>query len=251
MKKTRKRVLAMLTALVLVLVVIIGGLRILESTFLLPQAQEETPDVSKTVTRNGVDYFPRQDIVTMLVMGIDEVGPVKESKSYRNSGESDVILVFVFDETNQTYRILTLNRDTMVKMPVLGIGGKQAGTFYGQLALSHTYGTGLQDSCENTRNTVSDLLGGIRIDYYVALNMDAIGLLNDAVGGVRVYVEDDFSQVDPSITKGELVWNKHAMSHLSCFNLILFQKVCLDKVVKKDRPSLASPEKFVILGVQI
>ena len=45
-------------------------------------------------------------------------------------------------------------------------------------------------------------LPGLIIDYYVSMNMDAIGILNDAVGGVRVLVEDDFSEVDASIPMG-------------------------------------------------
>ena len=45
---------------------------------------------------------------------------------------------------------------------------------------------------------------GLTIDYYVAMNMDAIPILNDAVGGVTVNVVDDFSQVDPSLTLGEV-----------------------------------------------
>lgn len=204
MKKTRKRVLIMLSVLILVLVALIGGLRILESTVLLPQ-QEELPAASKTITRNGVSYFPRQDITTLLIMGIDETGPVKASGSYRNTGESDVVMLMIFDEKNESYSILALNRDTMLKMPALGLGGKQAGTFYGQLALSHTYGSGLEDSCENTCNTVSEFLNGITIDYYIAMNMDAIGIMNDAVGGVKVNVTADFSRVDPSIQMGEMV----------------------------------------------
>lgn len=204
MKKTRKRVLIMLSVLILVLVALIGGLRILESTVLLPQ-QEELPAASKTITRNGVSYFPRQDITTLLIMGIDETGPVKASGSYRNTGESDVVMLMIFDEKNESYSILALNRDTMLKMPALGLGGKQAGTFYGQLALSHTYGSGLEDSCENTCNTVSEFLNGITIDYYIAMNMDAIGIMNDAVGGVKVNVTADFSRVDPSIKMGEMV----------------------------------------------
>lgn len=196
----------MLSVLVLMIVVLIGGFQILESTVLLPEETEQ-PVSSKTITRDGMEYFPRQDITTLLVMGIDEIGAVKDSGSYRNTGESDVLLMMIFDEKNETYSILALNRDTMVEMPVLGIGGKQAGTYYGQLALSHTYGGGLEDSCENTRKTVSDLLGGVTIDYYVSMNMDAIELLNDAVGGVRVNVTEDFSEVDPSITMGEMVLN--------------------------------------------
>ena len=49
-----------------------------------------------------------------------------------------------------------------------------------------------------------NFLHGMTIDYYVAMNMDALPILNDAVGGVTVNVKDDFSQVNPSITMGEL-----------------------------------------------
>ena len=37
------------------------------------------------------------------------------------------------------------------------------------------------------------------------MNMDAIGIMNDAVGGVKVNVTADFSRVDPSIQMGEMV----------------------------------------------
>jgi LCP family protein required for cell wall assembly len=87
---------------------------------------------------------------------------------------------------------------------VLGLGGKDAGTIYAQLALAHTYGSGLEDSCENTVRTVSDFLYGLTVDYYISMNMDAIAILNDAVGGVTVTVEDDFSKVDSTIPMGEV-----------------------------------------------
>jgi LCP family protein required for cell wall assembly len=138
----------------------------------------------------------------MLVMGIDQSGPAVDSGSYRNPGAVDVAMLLIFDEKMGDCSILYLNRDTMVQMPVLGLGGKEAGSVRAQLALAHTYGNGLEESCENTRRTVSDFLNGISIDYYVSMRMDAIAMLNDAVGGVTVLVEDDFSQVDSSIPKG-------------------------------------------------
>ena len=110
----------------------------------------------------------------------------------------------VFDEAEKDYNILALNRDTMVEMPILGLGGKRAGTKVAQLALSHTYGSGLQDSCENVKETLSMLLGDSFVDYYISMNMDAITILNDAVGGVTVTVEEDFSDVNSGITKGIL-----------------------------------------------
>jgi len=213
MKNTRKSVIAACLTLVLVLVLLIGGLQFMEPTYFNKEAQVSSSTSTKTVTKDNVGYFPRQDITTFLVMGIDQTGPVTDSGFHRNNGESDVVMLAIFDEKNETYSILALNRDTMLEMPAIGIGGKKAGTYYGQLALSHTFGGGMQDSCENTRETVSALLKGIDIDYYVALNMDAIVLVNDAVGGVKVNVVDDFSAVDASLTMGEVVLNSEQAYH--------------------------------------
>lgn len=202
-KDIANRVAYLSVILILVFVVIFSGLRILESTVYY-NGDTSGPVTSKTIVRDGISYFPRQDITVVMVLGIDRFGIVRHSNSYNNRGAADMVSLLIFDETNEKCNILCLNRDTMLEMPVLGIGGKQAGTVYQQLALSHTYGSGLSDSCENTRKTVSDFLYGIEIDHYVAMNMDAIGLLNDAVGGVTVNVVDDFSEIDPTITKGKI-----------------------------------------------
>lgn len=203
-QKNAKKIAYFCFILILVLVMIFSGLQILESTVFYNQYNTEETFVSKTITRNGVDYFPRQDVTVIMVLGIDQYGVVEDSGSYNNNGDADMVALLIFDEKNETAAALCLNRDTMVEMPVLGIGGSRAGTAYQQLTLSHTYGSGMEDSCENTRTTVSNLLYGINIDYYLSMNMDAISILNDAVGGVTVNVADDFSAVDPSITKGEM-----------------------------------------------
>ena len=189
--------------LILVLVFLISGLQILESTVFSQDSVQETTG-RKTIIRDGIEYFPRQDITVLLVMGIDQNGPVQDSGYYRNEGAADMVALLIFDEETKDYSILYLNRDTMLKMPVLGIDGKPAGTNYGQLALAHTFGNGLEASCENVRKTVSDFLYGLQIDYYLSMNMDAIGVLNDAVGGVTVHVTEDFSKVDPSIPMGRV-----------------------------------------------
>lgn len=211
-RRTALRALIVALVLALVFVMVFSGLKILETTIWEPQNTVDTPQSSKTITVNGVDYFPRQDVTVVLIMGIDELGPVVSSGSYRNTGEVDAVSLLILDETNSSYSILTLNRDTMLQMPALGVGGKEAGSFYGQLALSHTYGEGLADSAENTQNTVSQFLGGITIDHYVAVNMGAIPTINDAVGGVTVNVTEDFSAVDPSITMGQqTLWGEQAL----------------------------------------
>ena len=202
--KRRGKPVLLVVILILVLVFLISGLQFLESTAFRPTGSKVEME-SKTIIRDGVEYFPRQDITVILVAGIDEYGPVKSSGSYNNPGEADMVSLLIFDETDKTMDVLTLNRDTMLDMPVLGIGGKEAGKVFGQLALSHTYGSGLEDSGKNLCNTVSEFLYGVYIDYYVTMNMDAIAVLNDAVGGVRVTVTDDFSEIDPSLPMGEVV----------------------------------------------
>lgn len=202
--KRRTKPVLLIVILILVLVFVISGLQFLESTVFHPVSS--TQDYQrKTIVRDGIEYFPRQDITVIMLAGIDEFGPAVSSGSYNNSGEADMVSLLIFDESNKTLDVLSLNRDTMLDMPLLGIGGKEAGTTHGQLALSHTYGSGLEDSAVNLRKTVSNYLYGVRIDYYVTLRMDAISLLNDMVGGVKVNVTDDFSQIDPSIPMGETV----------------------------------------------
>ncbi len=192
----------LVATVILILIMLYSGLQLLESTVLLKGGVPSETRVSKTVVYEGKEYYPRQDITVVMLLGIDEEGPVVESATYNNSGGADMVTLLIFDPKTQQCDLLVLNRDAMVEMPVLGVTGRPAGTLYGQLALSHTYGSGLEDSCENTRTTVSDLLCGAQIDYYFSMNMDGIGILNDAIGGVEVTVRDDFSQVDPTLTQG-------------------------------------------------
>lgn len=201
--KNKKGLIIPIIAVVLVAVLIFSGFNLINALFSFDDTKNNNATASKTITRDDKVYYPRQDITVLMLTGIDQNGPVKASTSYNNDGEADMIALTVFDESEKTFNVLVLNRDTMLNVPVLGVGGKPAGTSYEQLALSHTYGTGMEDSCENTRKAVSDFLYGLNIDYYLSMNMDAISILNDAVGGVTVNVTDDFSAVDPTLTKGQ------------------------------------------------
>lgn len=200
----RRRSVIFHVILILVFVGMIGGLWLWESTDFFGNGEIQVDHVSKTITRNGVEYFPKQDITVIMLLGTDQQGPVEASAGYTNESRCDAVELLILDHTEESYTVLSLNRDTMVTMPALGIGGKQAGTMYGQLALSHAFGDGLEQSCENTRTTISNLLYGITIDHYVSLSLEGIVVVNDAVGGVTVNVRDDFSATDPTITKGEL-----------------------------------------------
>jgi len=199
-KKFLLKVLFACIALILVLGIVYSGLQILELTVFYDQ-ETDFEIQTKTITRDGVKYYPRQDINVILLMGINQEGPAHAEKP--NHGNAvDMVALMVFDEKAETCTILNLNRDTMVDMPALDLEGKEVGTMYAQLAYAHTYGTGMEDSCENVKKTVSNFLGGVTIDYYVSMNIGAIASVNDAVGGVTVNVVHDFSAVNASIPMG-------------------------------------------------
>jgi len=198
-----KKILLLLAILLMVVVCLYSVIQIVEMKLHKPAPVVQNDPV-RTIVRDGVSYYPRQDMVVILVAGIDQEGPVTSSGTYNNSGEADMVALVIMDQKTEKIDVLALNRDTMLDIPVLGLGGKPAGSIYGQLALAHTYGSGLQDSGENLKKTVSNFLYGVKIDYYMTMNMDAIALLNDAVGGVTVTVEEDFSQVDSTIGMGEV-----------------------------------------------
>ena len=153
---------------------------------------------------NGTAYARREDLETVLLLGVDKFeGETPEG--YVNNQQADFLLLLVLDEENETCTPIQLNRDTMTQIQVLGVTGEPAGTMTGQLALAHTYGSGEEDSCENTVLAVSNLLYGMEIDHYVSLTMDGVFLLNDLVGGVTVEVLDDFSGIHDSLVQGEIV----------------------------------------------
>lgn len=157
------------------------------------------------VNFNGRKYRRNPDVEAYLFMGVDKTGEAESSGGYNGGGQADVLLLLVVDQLQESFRVLQINRDTMTDVEVLGVRGDVIGREYEQICLAHFYGDGLENSCENTVRAVSNLLYGMEIDGYVAIQMDAIAIVNDMVGGVTVTVEDDFSNVDPSLVQGETV----------------------------------------------
>ncbi len=166
--------------------------------------ENDTQIVSRVIERDGVEYYPKQDITTFLLVGLDRIGVPVEGESYINSAKADVVMVITFDKSKKEVNVLNLNRDSIIPVQILGVNGYPAGTVMQQLALAHTYGKGLKDSAENIVTTVSDYLYNLDIDYYATVGMDCIETLNDALGGVEVTVTDDFSKLNETIPIGKV-----------------------------------------------
>lgn len=155
---------------------------------------------------DGKTYTYKDGLETILLMGIDkDSNQAFREDSYRNNGQSDFLMLLIIDKKSQKCTALQIDRDTMAQIPILSIDGEQAGYTTGQLALSHTFGSGGKDSCKNTVDSVSHLLFGFPIDHYLSVTLEAVPKLNDAAGGVTVTVTDDFSGVDDSLKMGETI----------------------------------------------
>lgn len=124
-----------------------------------------------------------------------------EGEEYHGS-MADALMLVVVDKEEKTYGILQLNRDTITEVPMLLQDGSANASAQMQLCTAHWYGKDKAASCDNTVETVSKMLGGLPIDGYYALKMDAMPLLNHEVGGVTVTLEDDMTKLDPAMKKG-------------------------------------------------
>lgn len=232
-KTFRMDMAAACIVLILIPVMLYSGLRFLEDGVLFPK-QTPAPVEKKTVTVNGVDHYPRQDITVMLVLGIDRMGEMEPSGSSRNEGKADMVMLLVLDETEKKCNIITLERNTMLDISVPGAQGGESGTVYGQLALAYTYGTGMEDSCETVSRTVSRFLLGAHIDHYVSMNMEAVIILNDAVGGVTVEVTDDFSGVDPTIGMGTVTLRGQQAIHFVRMGNDAADQSCVSRTERQE-----------------
>ncbi len=152
-------------------------------------------------TFSGVDYVPRKGLTTILIMGVDHRQDT-QAEAARDGGQTDFLQLLVIDNVQKTVSRLPLDRDTMTEITILGVLGNEAGTRVSELCLAHGFGVGREQSCELTVRAVSNLLLDAPIDYYLAMNMDGISVLNDYLGGVTVTLKDDFSQQDPAMTPG-------------------------------------------------
>ena len=157
------------------------------------------------LTVNGQTYRQRSNLITILFMGIDQEDVSESTPAYLrylSGGQADFLRLMVIDPMEKTIAQIEIDRDTMTPITMLNTLGEKLGYRTAQICLSHSYGDGKEQSCGYTVEAVSNLLYNLPIKYYVAMNLGGISTLNDMLGGVTVTLEDDFSHIDPAMTKG-------------------------------------------------
>ena len=208
-RKERRKMLILFVALILAMIVFGIGLKIFENHmpepvisedgFLMDEQSEELAALG-SLKLNGNIYSYYHDFETYLIMGTDKTGA--DSKVYQGS-MSDFLMLVIVDKTDNNYSFLPINRDTMSEVRLIQDDGTGVATAELQLCTAHWYGGNAEQSCANTVESISKLFGGLKINGYYAIPMDAIPKLNHSVGGVTVTLLEDFQDIDRQMKKGE------------------------------------------------
>lgn len=168
---------------------------------------EELRNDPSIIWYGGKPYRYNENLTTILAMGIDQRSAKIEQK-YGVSGESgqaDTIFLIVMDTKKDKMKMISMSRDTMCPVQTFDYKGNYIGDSKNHLGLAYAFGDGKHQSCQYMVDTVSNLFYGIPIHSYLALNMEAIIKINDAIGGVTVTVPEDLTAVDKTFEKGATV----------------------------------------------
>lgn len=164
---------------------------------------------------NGEKYRFNRNIVTFLLMGTDKES-IYEQEGAGYNGQADAIYLLAADTVTGEVDLITLSRDSMTDVSIYSAEGAFVRDEQMQLCLAYAYGDGRESSCENVKKAVSRLLYGVPINGYLAIDLSAIPVLNDAVGGVSVpeYAADKTTPTGKTIT----LWGKKAEEYLRVRN---------------------------------
>lgn len=127
----------------------------------------------------------KKEPFSVLMLGVDERDGDK--------GRSDTIIVLTVNPNNNSVKMLSIPRDTRTE--IIGKGKEDK--------INHAYAFG---GVPMSMETVENFLD-IPIDYYIQINMEGFEDIVDAVGGVKVQNDLDFTENDFHFAKGEITLN--------------------------------------------
>lgn len=209
-RPTGMRLVVLLVSIVVIYAGVLAGVQLIGSRL---ERQEVTEAVGSlegrfdsdalTLSYGGRTWTYRErNLTNILIIGEDWADLEQTGASARYSGQADFLLLLTLDRKNRTISTLQIDRDTMTPVRIYGPFGDYTGLRTEQICLSYAYGDSEAESGQNAAWAVSTLLGGIPVDSYVSLDMESIAVLNDALGGITVTLEDDFTQLDPAMAQG-------------------------------------------------
>lgn len=194
--------------LILLILLIGAALYIWHGQQPVQQNVQEDDENSNIITHNGKKYKLNPDVKALLFLGIDRSEKTSVASVPGYGGQSDTILVPALNNKTKKAKILEISRDTMTNIKIYDESGSFLTKEKAQIALQYAYGDSTRKSSQYTKNTVSDFLYGLSIQSYITLDVDGVPKIVDAIGGVKIRVPADYTQINPAFTEGaELTLN--------------------------------------------
>ncbi len=167
-----------------------------------------------TITYKGNKYKYNDNLINILVMGIDDYGLKGNKDTDANPYQADTIVLGTVDAVRKTVSFMCIPRDTVTSIKVLDLNDEVAAVKKGPIAIQHSFGTQGDKTNEAVVDAVSDLLYSVPINRYVAVDITAIPDINDSLGGIRVDIPEDLTKWNPKMkagTKNYLLLNNDAV----------------------------------------
>ena len=157
-------------------------------------------------TEVPVTEAPAGEKITLLALGVDKQVAMSERHPETNSiGQADAIFLISIDTGTKEVNIAAIPRDTIVTIEKYNHRLQYMGMEEAQICLQYAYADGMVRSCELTRDRVEELFPDTTIDGYISINVQAIMDINDAVGGVEVTFQDEYTAQHLGIPVGSTV----------------------------------------------
>jgi len=151
----------------------------LAGAYFASSSLEDKPVMTK---QEKEELLTAKDKSTIMIMGVDERAD--------DVGRSDTLMIATIDPKLDQAALLSIPRDTRVKIKGHGYDKINAAYAYGGERL--------------TQDTVEDFLG-VNMDHYIIVNVKAFQRIIDALGGVDIDVEKRMYYEDPWDDDGGLL----------------------------------------------
>ena len=179
--RSKRRILPFILVILFIMSAVAGAMLATSSVF-EPKKKIPVTQIEKERENKNAELIKAKNKATILIMGVD----VRED----DVGRSDTLMVATVDPKYDKASLLSIPRDTRVR--IYGYG-------YDKINAAYAYG-----GEPLTENTVENLIG-IDIDHYVIVNVRSFVKIIDAIGGVDIYVPKRMYYEDPWDDDGGLL----------------------------------------------
>lgn len=146
------------------------------------------------------NYTFNEDIITIAFLGVD----TSVHRSITQFGyQSDTMIILAYNKRTAELSMISVPRDTKAVIRRLDSNGNPIGTKITKINAAYSYGFGrTKYSYINACDALSQFCNAVPVKYYLGINMDGVETIVDAVGGVPLTIDYDYSSVDPEMVKG-------------------------------------------------